>query len=234
MTVTQIDPRTDPATIDPELLTQQFPRVVPSTLNRGQLLKACNARPGLEITVSDTNIQLIEKLTAWQNDYLPAVVEPDDEDGDEDGLDLDDEVAQAVGELREAAKQPVDVPAYVPHADRDPAPMSIDAIAAREAAPKPPAAGPKSASGPAAGQVRATPKRRTGEFPGGYRAEFLVGFRGIDDNLHRTLLEETHHKAWEDGYRTKGAPYAGLRIGFHGDGDRRTVVYEVSINRTTE
>jgi hypothetical protein len=224
-----IDPHADPAEIDPELLAQQFPRVVPSTLNRGQLVKACNMRPGLETSVSDTNVQLIEKLTAWQNDYLPAVEDDEDED-DGDGFDLDNELMPAVVE---AARQPVDTPIRASHADRDPAPTPIDALAARDAAPKPPAAGANSASAPAAGQDRpaARPKRRTGEFPGGYRAEFQVGYRGIDDNLHRTLIEETHHKAWEAGYRTKGAPYAGLRIAFHGQGDRRTVVYEVAINR---
>jgi hypothetical protein len=89
---------------------------------------------------------------------------------------------------------------------------------------------------PAAAPVKATPapKQKTGFFEATntYRAEFPLGPRAtIDDPTHYQFIEETHNAARAAGYRPKGAPYAGTRVGFSvirtENGAMRSVIYEV-------
>ncbi|HEX8106101.1 MAG TPA: hypothetical protein VF516_00170 [Kofleriaceae bacterium] len=188
-----------------------------STLSRPQLMKAAAAR-GLQQV--GTNVELVNRINQWQQEQGLYPPPPPDEDeldlevGDDEDDDEPGPAPEAVGTER----------APDPDEDEDPEPAPLPMPAAPTM--KLPAAG-KVASSPAAG----VKKRRTGEFPSGWRAEYRVGWSGINDELHFRLIEETHHRAVEAGYRTKGAPYAGLRIGYHGQGDARTVVYEVAISR---
>jgi len=68
-----------------------------------------------------------------------------------------------------------------------------------------------------------------------WRSELTLGPRGtIDDATHFQFIEDTHNEARQAGYRSKGAPHAGKRVGRSsistGDGRRiTTVIYEVSV-----
>ena len=61
-----------------------------------------------------------------------------------------------------------------------------------------------------------------------YREEYPIGPRDVDDNTHMELIKATHDAAVAAGFRSRGAPWAGARIGYSKKQGVRTVIYEVS------
>ncbi len=205
-------------------------RIEPSRLGRGELIKAARERG---LSVVGTTVELIERVNAWQAEHLPPVVEVDgDDDGDDLGLDdiADVREAPAVRAPAAVTQPPVSHPfrddVITVGRDEWEAMRAQMAELTRKASAGDVA---KPLDLPAAGMV--VGKQKVGLFPSGYRVEHLVGPRPIDDVSHFQLLEDTHNRAREAGYRTKGAPYAGLRVGYAAD-DRgnRTAIYEVSVH----
>lgn len=65
-----------------------------------------------------------------------------------------------------------------------------------------------------------------------YRVEHAVGPRDLIDADHFDLIARTHALAEEAGYRTRGAPTIGTRVGYAtGSDGGRTAIYEVSVRR---
>lgn len=64
---------------------------------------------------------------------------------------------------------------------------------------------------------------------GSYRHHIPVEGTEISDQDHMQYLEQTHQAARELGYRTRGAPHAGHRIGFvTGEDGQLNAIYEIS------
>lgn len=231
--------------IDPTHPDHKFTWFDPSRLSRGQLMKAAKLRE-MPIDVSHSNIDLINSLNQWMDANgvrRPAVeVEAEDETGEDDGPDFDldaETLSQAPATGATSASAPVAGTATgAPTIQGDSVTISRTEWDSMQAAIARLLAGQQGAVAKPLDEATAAPvginaaPQKTGVFPGGYRAEHIIGHRGIDDTLHFQLLESTHNEAVAAGYRTKGAPLAGLRIGYSKD-DRGvpTAIYEVSIFR---
>jgi len=64
---------------------------------------------------------------------------------------------------------------------------------------------------------------------GAYHAVFPVDSEQVSDEDHMWYLTLTHQNARELGYRTRGAPYAGRRVGFtRAEDGQLLAVYEIS------
>jgi hypothetical protein len=127
--------------------------------------------------------------------------------------------------------EPLDADALELKPGTAPAPVAPPVVAASVADP---ITGPATSSAPAE-TVKAPVKikQKTGFFPATntFRAEFPLGPRAtLDDATHFQFIEETHNAAAAAGYRTKGAPLAGTRIGYSvirtENGNMRSVIYE--------
>lgn len=88
------------------------------------------------------------------------------------------------------------------------------------------------ASAPA-GPAPATPpaRQKTGFFEktNTFRAEIPIGPRTIDDETHFACIKGTHDAAAEAGFTTRGAPWAGHRVGYSTFQGMRSAIYEVSV-----
>jgi hypothetical protein len=209
-----------------------YTHVDPSRLGRGDLMRACADR---KLPHIGTNIQLIDSINQWQEANGVSAPPPVEvEQDDEPDLGLDDTAAPATGEAPSAVA-PVagkEDTVRVSRTDWEAMQAQIAALMANTpVAGQPVISGPLTIAAPATG---AAPPEKTGVFPGGYREEFEIGYRDIDDVLHFKLIEEAHHAAWEAGHRTKGAPHAGKRIGFSSRRGVRTAIYEVALNKSPE
>lgn len=111
----------------------------------------------------------------------------------------------------------------------DAPPVVVTAVVPPPAAAQAPAG--EVASAPA-GPAPAPPVRqKTGFFPktNTFRAEIPIGPRKIDDETHFACIQGTHDAALEAGYATRGAPWAGHRVGYSAFQGMRSVIYEVSV-----
>lgn len=97
-----------------------------------------------------------------------------------------------------------------------PSPVEPTALPPVVGASEAPAPAGVSAASAGAGPRKKAPPQKTGFFPdlNVYRVEFPIGPRGsIDDATHMQFIEDAHTTARQAGYRTLGAPHAGVRVG---------------------
>lgn len=213
----------------------ETPLMMFSRMGRQQLLREAKAR-GLTGYASLSNPDLIDRLVQHDQQQIPP------EEGEEeapliDGVDGDfgpefdeggeDPAAEEVASTSAAGSPPAGWQGAL--ADR------VEQDRARAAAPPQAAPQPRDQfAAPTRASVR--PQRaRTGfdEATSTYREEFPIGNRDVDDATHFDCIQGTHKAATDAGYRTRGAPWAGQRVGYSRRQGMRTVIYEVSA-RTRE
>jgi hypothetical protein len=152
-----------------------------------------------------STVDLIGRITAYENEGGIIPEEPN--------LGLKPGVAPAPADLSVAAPGPGNSHLTTTRAAADVVPPSSAAQTTMKALPS-----------------------KTGyrEVTNTWRTEFPIGSRNqIDDATHFQFIEDTHADATKNGFRTKGAPYAGKRVGRSSitvDGRSiTTAIYEVSV-----